>query len=61
MSLSDGVVLAWDRFEARACYGSDKSGWLAFVKSARIVGKGVDCLPMAKPVVRVTFWGSAVG
>ena len=25
------------------------------------VGKGVDCLPMAKPVARVISWGSAVG
>jgi hypothetical protein len=28
---------------------------------ARTVGKGVDCLPVAKPVVRVISWGSAVG
>jgi hypothetical protein len=37
------------------------SGGLPFVRTACAVGKGVDCLPMAKPVVRVISWGSAVG
>ena len=56
MSLSDrvywlgiegglGLSLAWCRWVRI------EVGWLAFVESARAVGKGVDCLPMVKPVV----------
>ena len=58
-------VLAWDgrglgRSPTLLLAGLVNVGWLPFVRTARAVGKGVDCLPMAKPVVRVISWGSAV-